>query len=704
MHWLTTLAFRTQLLAWVCFAFMGVPAMASASPEVAGTEQVTIRLQASHAVVQPGQTLLVSLVQRIAPDWHTYWQNPGDSGEATRIDWTLPAGAQAGPILWPAPTRIDVGPLTNYGYSNAVSLLTHITLPNDLQPGQRTRIAAQVSWLVCKEECIPQEATVVLDLPVASAAQPSTHAAQLDADLRALPQAPAWPVTVSTQGAKWVMGWPVSALPEDVRAAAFFPQVWGQLSHHANQVLSQQEGVWQLALSPGDAPAKVGDRVDGVLVVQTALGGQSFAVSTVVQAAPVAKEANPLSLWLALVLALAGGVALNLMPCVFPVLSIKAFGLVKQASGSVSVARRHGLAYTAGVLVSFAALAVVLIALKAAGHQVGWGFQFQSPVFVAAVAGLLFVVGLSLSGVFTLGNRISGWGSHVASQGGYGGSFFSGMLAAVVATPCTAPFMGAAIAFALGQPALPLLAVFLALGLGLALPYLLLTWWPALQRWLPKPGVWMETFKQALAFPMYGAAVWLVWVIAQQSGAPGVLLVLTGLLLLGLAAWAYARTNQARQRGWRLVGWGTTFVSCLLAVWVATLITSAPATGHASAATAHHEPYSPERLSSLRAAGKPVFVNLTAAWCISCLVNEQVALNQPEVRQAMQDAGVTYLKGDWTQKDPQITALLAQYGRSGVPLYLYFSGQPQAEPVVLPQLLTPGLVLSVLKPSSIRPT
>jgi thiol:disulfide interchange protein DsbD len=411
-----------------------------------------------------------------------------------------------------------------------------------------------------------------------------------------------------------------------------------------------------------------------------------------------------LTLWLALLLALAGGAVLNLMPCVFPVLSIKALSLVQQAHGSRSAARRHGLAYTAGALVSFALLALILIALKAAGSQVGWGFQFQSPVFVGGVAGVLFAVGLSLSGVFAIGAGITGFGSDAASRPGYAGSFFSGVLAAVVATPCTAPFMGAAVAYALTQPGWQLLLVFQGLGLGLAAPYLLLSCWPPMQRWLPRPGVWMETLKQALAFPMYGAAIWLVWVIAQQSGAQGVLQVLTGLGLLAFAAWVYQRAATASLASWRRAGHATALLSTTLALTCVAQLTPASNSGTSANAHADFEPYTPARLDALRAQGKPVFVNLTAAWCISCLVNERVALSQPEVRQALLDGGVTYLKGDWTQKDPQITALLARHGRSGVPLYLYYPSGSDAVAVVLPQILTPGMVTTVLNPSSRPPT
>jgi thiol:disulfide interchange protein DsbD len=378
-----------------------------------------------------------------------------------------------------------------------------------------------------------------------------------------------------------------------------------------------------------------------------------------------------------------GGLILNLMPCVFPVLSIKALALVNKGNH-----KAEGLAYTAGVLASFAALAAVLIALRAGGQQVGWGFQFHSPVFVLVVAYLLFLVGMSLSGLFEIGGSFTGIGSGLAARQGLAGSFFTGVLAAVVATPCTAPFMGAALAFALSQPAAVMLAVFLALGVGLALPFLVLAFWPAAQRWLPRPGAWMDKFKQALAFPMYAAVVWLLWVLAQQAGPDSVALALGGLVLMAFGLW------WRHASGASVLGTGAAVVSVVLALGAAAWVKPIPADVRA-AGESTTEVFSSERLAELRGQNKPVFVNLTAAWCISCLVNERVALSRPEVSEAFAKAGVVYLKGDWTREDPKITAVLKAHGRSGVPLYLYYA-PGAAEAQVLPQLLTPGLVVEAV--------
>ncbi|MDI4633537.1 thioredoxin family protein [Pelomonas sp. V22] len=666
-----------------------------AQTDHAATAEVKVRLISPASSVQPGQKLLLALEQRIAPHWHTYWINPGDSGQATSIDWSLPAGAKAGPIQWPTPERIDIGPLSNYGYSEQVLLLSEVQLPADLKPGSTARLSASVSWLVCKDVCIPQEAELALSLPVAAEAAASADAPLIEQAKAALPAAAPWPVQVVQSNEGLLISWPVEADQKPV--AQFFAGAWGQVRHASAQALQREGSQWRLLVKPGETPLKLGERLEGLLVLGDGAERRGYQLSSVLAAAPPAGSASGeagLGLLPAILLALLGGLVLNLMPCVFPVLSIKAFSLVQQAHGEAREARQHGLAYTAGVLASFAVLAGVLVALRAAGGEIGWGLQFQSPLFVLGVAWLLFGLGLSLSGLLDIGAGLGGLGSGLASKAGLAGSFFSGVLAAVVATPCTAPFMGAAIAFALAQPAAELLAVFLSLGLGLALPYLLLSWWPALQRLMPRPGAWMNVLKQGLAFPMYGAAIWLTWVLAQQQGPQGVLLALSGMALIALAAWLHGISRAAAPR-WKLVGGVSALASLALAAVLASNLQTQPAQAGETAAKQHFEPYTPERLAALRGEGKPVFINLTAAWCISCLVNERVALSSTEVRTAFAEQGINYLKGDWTHQDPKISALLAEHGRSGVPLYLFYA--PGAEAQVLPQLLTPGIVLDALR-------
>ncbi|RTL16893.1 MAG: thiol:disulfide interchange protein [Burkholderiales bacterium] len=674
---------------------LAAPLMAWAVPPDAATEHVQARLVSSQASVAAGQRFTVALEQTIKPHWHTYWKNPGDSGQATSLDWS---GTQAGPLQWPTPSIQAIGPIVNYGYEGRAALLVELTVPADARPGSRFQPSADVKWLVCKDVCIPEQVSLGLDLPVVaslSEAQAGPDVAQIEEWRAAIPKPAPFGVTLKAAAQGVTLAGPTAA----VTKAYFFAETWGAVAHSAPQALKAEGGGWALELPAGDEPLAAGKALSGVLVLTTAAGEQAWAVSApmpegagkgpgpadlsvtaATEAASTAAPQSELGLLPALALALLGGLILNLMPCVFPVLSIKALALVNKGNH-----RAEGLAYTAGVLLSFAVLAGVLIALRTGGQQVGWGFQFHSPVFVLVVAYLLFLVGLNLSGLFEIGGSFTGLGSGLAARNGLTGSFFTGVLAAVVATPCTAPFMGAALAFALAQPAAVMLAVFLALGLGLALPFLVLAFWPAAQRWLPRPGAWMDTFKQALAFPMYAAVVWLLWVLAQQAGPDGVALALGGLVLMAFGLW------WRHSSGASAVGTGAAVLSVVVALGASAALR--PVT--APAASAGTEAFSPERLAELRAQNQPVFVNLTAAWCISCLVNERVALSRPEVHEAFAKAGVTYLKGDWTREDPTITAVLKAHGRSGVPLYLYYApGATEAQ--VLPQILTPGLVVEAI--------
>ncbi len=725
------------------------------------TEHVTATLVASVNAVYPGARVVLGVNQRIIPHWHTYWQNSGDSGIPTSIDWQLPQGGQAGAIDWPIPSRFHLGTVTNYGYENEVTLLTPLQVPDDLKPGSRYQVTAKVDWLVCQESCVPEQVTLQLDLPVVATAADAGKGSPLIARAQAtLPQASPWQAVLQQS-----KGAPASSFdlrlsgngiqPDQLRDAYFYPLQWGRILHNIPQPRADEENSQDdsdkssgskgstgkaralvLRLQIGEAPLPAGEAFSGVLVVteQTKNGVQQRGYLIDVpaeQAQAAAVQSQPgqaasvdagspsttqsadsagadsagadtsagLGLATALLLALLGGMVLNLMPCVFPVLSIKALSLLQHAHQGALQTRLHGLAYTAGILASFGLLAGLLIALKAGGAQIGWGFQFQSPLFVLAVAYLMFAVGLSLSGVFSLGGSVTGIGSSLAERSGYSGSFFTGVLATIVATPCTAPFMGAALGYALAQPPLGLLAVFLSLGLGLALPYLLLSAWPLLQRWLPRPGLWMERVKQLLAFPMYIAAVWLVWVLAQQAGANAIALALGGMVVLAFAAWVYdiSRSSQGARR----IAANSTVAVALTLTLVGGYVgieRNAASPVIADQTHADSEPYSAQRLAELRAQGKPVFLNFTAAWCISCLANERVALSSPAVKQAFQQAGITYLKGDWTSQDQQITAFLKSFGRSGVPLYVSYPAGNNSSPVVLPQILTPEIVVQAVAP------
>jgi len=677
-----------------------------ASTFEASTEQVKARLIASVDAVHPGDDIQVGVHQWIIPHWHTYWINPGDSGIATTIKYDLPAGATVTDIQWPTPGRMTLGPVTNYGYEHEVTLLSTIHVPEAVSAGSVFPINAVVNWLVCEEECIPQQVELSLQLPVVAQGQPAGSGSPLIAKARsALPVASPWPVTVEHSDNDLLLRVGGFEIPGgSIKDIWFYPTEWGRVAQSAAQTWRVDGNSIELKFPAGDAPLANGENLNGVLVItENSNDGpivRGFTINPVL--GNTAKDGarvneSEVAFVSAILFAFLGGVILNLMPCVFPVLSIKALSLLKHAQHSPQQTRLNGLVYSAGVLVSFALLGGVLIALKASGTQIGWGFQFQSPVFVLAVTYLIFAAGLSLSGVFTIGNSVVGIGSSLAERSGLTGSFFTGVLATIVATPCTAPFMGAALGFALTQPGPVLMAVFLSLGSGLAFPYLLLSLWPSfLQRRLPKPGIWMDRLKQALAFPMYGATVWLVWVLAQQTGVNGVAVALGGIVAIAFAAWLYEITKYNGQFVSRS-GSGIAALVLLLSLTGGYFgIKNDPvASGVLSSAKSSEqnwEAYTEARFKTLRAEGKPVFLNFTAAWCISCLVNEKVALSRRAVIDGFKKSGITYLKGDWTNRNIEITRILAEFGRSGVPLYVYYPSGINTDPVVLPQILTPEIV------------
>jgi len=675
--------------------------IARAETDRAPSRKVDGRLVSESVSVRPGSRFWVGLHQKIAPGWHTYWRNPGDSGQPTSIAWTLPAGFRAGEIMWPHPTRIPVGSAMSYGYEGEVLLLVEITAPADVPPGSAVTLGANASWLVCEKICIPEDARLDLRLPVVSG-EPAIDRDWAVAFARARRQLPSpspWPASFTVTPAEVTLT--VETLVLDAGRTGdiwFYPFEWGLIDHAAHQQASVgQQGV-TLRTAPGPLAADADRAIDGVLVVSERLESGMVTQAFAIRAAPARRAAAP-AILRALGLALLGGIVLNLMPCVFPILSVKALSLVREARGPAAGLRVHGAVYTAGVLASFTLLAGALLALRAAGEQVGWGFQLQVPLVVALLAYLLFALGLSLSGVFMIGGRVSGLGARLAERPGHAGAFFTGALAATVATPCTAPFMGAAVGFAVTQPAPIALAVFEALGLGLALPYLALCVSPALLRHLPRPGPWMERLKQLLAFPLYGSAAWLVWVLARQAGVDSAGAALAGMVLIAFAAWLFEASRRAAPRVQRVLG-GAVLGALAAAITLVVVPTRAAIPTRPSAtleAGMRWEPFSAQRLADLQARDIPVFVNFTAAWCITCLVNERVALASTGVTARLADKRVASLKADWTSRDPEITRMLSAFGRSGVPLYVLYP-RPSAgkQPVVLPQILTERIVLDAL--------
>lgn len=702
---------RAALVAFASLASVYATAAPSPLDLVNDGPRAVTTLVAENQAIVSGQTLTVGLHQSIRPGWHTYWVNPGDSGLPTSIDWQLPQGFSAGEIAWPAPERIPFGPLVSYGYSKEILLPITITVPAKLDPGSTVTLSGHANWLACADVCIPEETDIAVTLPVsAGPAQPDgKFSAAFAAARAALPVPNPFPVKVALD--KGVVALQVSTGDAGkLTDIGFYPLDNDTIDNDVTPEVSAGGDGIVIRMKRPDKNPKPATALKGVLAFHdTSLGAdaprRAIAIEAPIVAGPLPAEPAGgtavaiagLGLLEALALAVLGGIILNLMPCVLPVLSIKALSLVKHSQSAPREVRLQGLAYAAGVLASFALVAGTLIVLRTAGAQIGWGFQLQSPIFLTIMIYVLFAVGLSLSGVFTFGEGIAGIGSGLAAREGYSGSFFTGALATLVATPCTAPFMAAAIGFAITQPWYVSLAVFEAIGVGLALPYLLLAFSPGARRFLPKPGAWMDRFKQVLAFPVYGTAVWLAFVLASEAGSIGITAALAGLVLIAFAAWLYeaVRFGEGRKRMMGFAVSGLAVVAALALLQIPD--TAGASTGSASGSVTADgwQPFSASKLAALRAEGKPVFVDFTADWCITCKVNERVALADPAVKQALAAGGVTTLRGDWTCRDGEITKVLEAHGRGGVPLYLYYPKGGEA--VILPQILTADGVLQTLK-------
>jgi thiol:disulfide interchange protein DsbD len=654
--------------------------------------------------VAPGDTVRIALRQKLAPHWHTYWKNPGDAGTPVSINLTLPDGVSAGEIQWPGPERISTGPVMSFGYEHEALFPITVTVPKSAPPGTTLPVTAKAEWLVCEKQCIPESGSFALDLPISPTSTPANADIQnafAATDART-PIKATWPTRLTVEGAALALTADTGEFNAgNVKDAYFYPDDWGVVIHASPQQLSFADGKLNLAMEKGetfnaDAPAS------GLLALTAQDGGTRwFAVTPqVIAAAPAGNPATiaSLPLWQIALFAFLGGLLLNLMPCVFPVLAIKAVSVARLSGGELREIRLSGLFYTLGVLTAFTALAAVLLGLRASGETIGWGFQFQSPLFVAVMSWLLLAIGLNLSGVYEIGLGLTGAGQKLTHREGHLGSFLTGLLAVVVATPCTAPFMGVAIGAALAAPVAVSLALFIAMGLGLAAPYALLGLLPRLARLLPKPGRWMLRLRQAMAFPMYASAAWLVWVLAQQAGDSGVMIGLAGALLIAFAAWLYGIAQHDAGRGY--VTRGLSIVAILALVILLPQLGGAPSNA-AISATSDADRFTNARLAELRKDGKPVFVNMTAAWCITCLVNEKTTLSTATVKDALRERGVVYLKGDWTNRDPEITSFLRGFNRDGLPFYAYYPAGT-GEPVVLPPVLTESLVLNEIRKTSVN--
>ena len=682
---------------------------------------VRVDLVSSVTTAAPGESFTIVFRQDIDDGWHTYWLNPGDSGAPPEITWTPVEGVEIGDFRWPAPERIPYGPLMNFGYHHEVLMPFDVSLSPDFAASE-LQLEGSGRVLVCADICIPEKVTVALTLPVGELIQVNPAVADIvtraeSAIPVALETGASLRVGSSTGEADSLLLDTGIEVPDRHRISevAFFPVLPDLINNTAPQEFSVSEGHLVLSMTRGFAWAETAPaQVDGLLVVTEEAGDMltsSYQLSAAVSGAQAGgpAEEGGMGLLTAALFAFLGGLILNLMPCVFPVLSIKVLSLVEASAAGGQKPLIHGLFYTGGVVLSFVAVAVLLLGLRSAGEVIGWGFQLQSPLVVGALAYLFILIALNLFGLFEVGTSIMSLGSGGSGDGsdhGYAGSFSTGVLATLVAAPCTAPFMAAAVGFALAQPMVVTLLVFAALGLGMAVPFLLLCISPAILQRLPRPGPWMVNFRQLLAFPMLAAAIWLVWVLGIQTGATGMMQLLSGGLLLALGFWSLSAAGRSR---WRIPA---TLVLALCVLTAGYLLVNLPSPAQASSSQATvedvaaggsgssnvaYQAYSETTLVAAREKG-PVFVNFTAAWCITCKVNEANALNRDGVQQAFRDLGITYLRGDWTNEDPVITRALEEYGRSGVPLYLYYRpGAERAE--VLPQLLTESIVLSAIAPT-----
>jgi len=686
------------ILILVCAALFGVPANAQiqvvgdGGPGPAKAQHLTAELVSLAPSVAPGGTLQVGLALTLEDHWHVYWINAGDSGEPPKITWTLPAGITAGPMQFPIPSRLPLGPLMDFGYESSVAFPVKLNVAKTVKPGP-IHLDAKVNWLVCREVCIPGKAHLGLNFTVAHGANSSAQpVGALGAALNLIPVPLPQNAKVNVTGGKSDLVVTLSTGRSETKAE-FYPFDQEQIDNAATQTVEATPNGVRIRVRRAPELTKLPAQLHGLIKLSDK---EAYDVTAAVTPGEVAlgtgtgKDASGVTTITAIGLAFVGGIILNLMPCVFPVLFLKGLALVQSSGEERSRLRSHGLIYTLGILVSFWIIVAVLLGLRAGGSQAGWGFQLQSPVFIAVLAAGLFFFALSLAGQFDLGLSLTSVGGGLAQKQGYTGSFFTGVLATIVATPCTAPLMGAAIGFALAQPAGITFAVFTALGLGLATPYLLLSFQPAWTRVLPRPGAWMEVLKQLTAVPLFATVIWLVWVYGRlySSGASGQGVDHVGLLLLCLLMLAIA--------GWVLGKWPARWTSTIAAVLLAVVAIAIPLY-QPKDTTLVWAPYSQQALDGARTAGHPVFIDFTAAWCLSCQVNERIVLKSAEVQEQFSKNKVTLLRADWTQYDPEITKQLALINRSGVPTYVIYPGSPSAAADVLPELLTKDIVLTALK-------
>jgi thiol:disulfide interchange protein DsbD len=677
------------------FADAQLQVVGDGGPGPVKAQHLTAELVSLAPSIAPGGTLQVGLVITLEEHWHVYWLNAGDSGEPPKITWTLPDGITAGPMQFPIPSRLPLGPLMDFGYEDEVAFPVQLTAVNTLKPGP-IHLDAMVNWLVCREVCIPGKAHLGINLTVSPDAAPAQPVGALGEALTLIPRPlpPDAKLTVVGGQTDFVL---TLITGKRETNAEFYPVQEEQIANAAPQPIESLPDGVRIRVRRAEELKTLPAALHGVFKLSSTVAYDVTAPVTPGEVAPSPNATIPapngsnVTTFTAIGLAFLGGIILNLMPCVFPVLFLKGLALLQSSGQERKHLRSHGLVYTLGILVSFWIIVGVLLALRAGGSQAGWGFQLQSPVFLTVLAAGIFFFALSLAGLFDIGLSLTSVGGELAQKQGYTGSFFTGVLATIVATPCTAPLMGAAIGFALSQPAHITFAIFTALALGLAAPYLLLTFQPAWTRILPRPGAWMEIFKQLTAVIFFATVIWLTYVYGSlftggASGGQGmyrVALLLGCFLMLAIA-------------GWVLGKWPARWPSTIAAIIIVALGLAIPLY-QPKDNTLVWAPYSQQALSQARAAGHPVFIDFTAAWCLSCQVNERLVLKSAEVQHQFSRNNVTLLRADWTQYDPAITQQLASINRSGVPTYVIYPAPVNSAPDVLPELLTKDIVLAALE-------
>lgn len=662
---------------------------------------------------RPGSVVMAAIHLQMDPGWHTYWRNSGESGGPTTIRWQLPPGVTTGELLWPVPEKLTEEELTTYIFTREATLLVPLKLATDLQPGP-LELRAKVSWLECEKLCVPGSATVTATLTIGAAVRPSAQAAQIAAAQTKLPKPPGtlafratWEKPATGNTRPLLLSWPATT---NAQITEFYPDAADsyEVQPNAEVVPADAPGKRQLRLTVKKTEGAWPSNVTGILVEQNNESRQAYEVRAAVdspeQAAAAGSAIPPRPLGLMLLYAFVGGLILNLMPCVLPVIALKILGFVSQARETPGRVRLLGLIYTAGVVTSFLILAGLVIGFKAAGHRAGWGMQFSNPHFIVALAVLVVLVTLNLFGVFevTLGGRVMSAAGEAAATGGAAGAFFNGLLTTILATSCTAPVLGTAIGFAFSQPAAIVVLVFLTVALGLAAPYLLLSWQPAWLKFIPKPGPWMEKFKIVLGFPMLLTAVWLLSLAATFYGDRTWWLA-AFLVFVAMAAWVYSQLAQ-RNRWLALLSAGAMLgLSYALVLegqvdWRNTQVATGQSKFKSPAPQGYAwEVWSRDAVAQARARGRPVLVDFTAKWCPNCNLLVKPALQAESVRAKAKAVQAVALLADYTDYGQEIGEELERFGRAGVPLVLVYPSNPALPPIILPETPTPGLLVDALE-------